>query len=247
MDGAMCTRWWRVALIAGLLGLIQPSSSRGDIPDPRPCPDDADHAAAALLSIKAELNDPNDALRDWKADGPCPCPCNWKAVACFYITYDGGFVLHFHVAQLHLASLGLSGTLSPRIGNLTTLQMVHLQGNNISGPIPDSIGSLRMLRELDMSNNSLNGSIPSSLGNLKRLHYLKLNNNSLSGVIPDSLGTIDYLKILPPNSNSDGSTSALTPAGKLTSTVYLACDLSTFVSVRFTEIAPAADCTTKDG
>lgn len=112
MDGAMCTRWWRVALIAGLLGLIEPSSSRGDLPDlwtyaSEPYPSWVEDEMAALLAIKAELKDPDNVLHNWFIHADNPCPCHWKGVVC---TEDA------HVSHLELWNKRLSGTLSPRIG-----------------------------------------------------------------------------------------------------------------------------------
>ncbi|XP_025806112.1 protein NSP-INTERACTING KINASE 3-like [Panicum hallii] len=91
------------------------------------------------------------------------------------------------VYELSLRHQNLSGTLSPAIRRLRSLQNLYLCNNAISGPIPDCIGSLEFLRSLDLSNNQFTGSIPSTLGGLSNLLYLKLNNNSLSGLIPDSL------------------------------------------------------------
>ncbi|CAN6340742.1 unnamed protein product [Urochloa humidicola] len=108
----MCTRWWRVALIAILLGLIEPSSSRGDIPDPQPSEvyqSWVKYEMAALLAIKAEFIDPDNVLQSWFIHVEDPCPCQWNGVTCTEDT---------HVSHLDLTNKRLSGTLSPRIGDL---------------------------------------------------------------------------------------------------------------------------------
>ncbi|CAA2982848.1 NSP-INTERACTING KINASE 3 [Olea europaea subsp. europaea] len=101
-----------------------------------------------------------------------------------------------YVSALGLPSLGLSGKLSPGIGNLTNLQSVLLQNNDISGPIPPVIGTLEKLQALDLSNNKFIGGIPSSLGDLKNLNYLRLSNNSLSGQIPGTLSNVKGLTLV---------------------------------------------------
>ncbi|XP_020523727.1 protein NSP-INTERACTING KINASE 1 isoform X2 [Amborella trichopoda] len=93
-------------------------------------------------------------------------------------------------------SQNLSGTLSPKIGNLTNLQQVLLQNNNISGWIPLELGKLPHLQTLDLSNNKLTGAVPESLGQLNSLEYLRLNNNSLFGVFPASLAKLPRLAFL---------------------------------------------------
>ncbi|VVA90825.1 unnamed protein product [Arabis nemorensis] len=138
----------------------------------------------ALVAVKNELNDPYNVLENWDVNSVDPC--SWRMVTCT----DG------YVSALGLPSQSLSGTLSPRIGNLTYLQSVLLQNNAISGPIPDTIGRLEKLQTLDLSNNSFTGEIPTSLGELKNLNYLRLNNNSLIGTCPESLSKIEGLTLV---------------------------------------------------
>ncbi|CAN6917735.1 unnamed protein product [Brassica oleracea] len=141
-------------------------------------------AVTALVAIKSELNDPYNVLENWDVNSVDPC--SWRMVTCT----DG------YVSALGLPSQSLSGTLSPRIGNLSYLQSVLLQNNAISGPIPDTIGRLEKLQTLDLSNNSFTGEIPASLGELSNLNYLRLNNNSLSGTCPQSLSKIEGLTLV---------------------------------------------------
>lgn len=71
-------------------------------------------AAAALLELKAGLQDPRGALRSWQPGGdPCNRRAPWAGVTCS----GRGEVL-----VLNLASANLSGTLSPALGRLSTLQ-----------------------------------------------------------------------------------------------------------------------------
>ncbi|PAN17495.1 hypothetical protein PAHAL_3G135900 [Panicum hallii] len=140
--------------------------------------------AAALVAIKAALQDPGQVLRDW--DHKSGDPCRWNMVTC-----HGG-----HVQELSMVQQNLSGTLSPAIGRLRSLRYLSLRQNAISGPIPKTIGRMKLLQVLDLSNNQFSGSIPSTLGSMVNLQYLKLNNNSLSGPVPDSLATARMIFIL---------------------------------------------------
>jgi hypothetical protein len=76
IDGAMCTRWRLVALITGLLllGLIEPSSSRGNVPDPDlwPCASKnpswvEDESTKAALSPSSFFQNLAAALKDRSA------------------------------------------------------------------------------------------------------------------------------------------------------------------------------------
>ncbi|KAL7131577.1 hypothetical protein ABFS83_12G012700 [Erythranthe nasuta] len=92
-----------------------------------------------------------------------------------------------------ISDMGFSGTLSPRIGILKTLNILQLQGNGITGKIPQEFGNLTSLTMLNLENNHLTGEIPSSLGSLERLSFLILNENNLSGSIPESLSSLSNL------------------------------------------------------
>ncbi|CAE5962740.1 unnamed protein product [Arabidopsis arenosa] len=147
-------------------------------------PTGVNYEVTALVAVKNELNDPYNVLENWDVNSVDPC--SWRMVTCT----DG------YVSGLVLPSQSLSGTLSPRIGNLTYLESVLLQNNAITGPIPETIGRLEKLQTLDLSNNSFTGEIPVSLGELKNLNYLRLNNNSLLGTCPESLSKIEGLTLV---------------------------------------------------
>ncbi|KAL1562629.1 putative LRR receptor-like serine/threonine-protein kinase isoform X1 [Salvia divinorum] len=100
------------------------------------------------------------------------------------------------VISLEMPSMGLSGTLSPSIGNLTHLRTMLLQNNQLSGNIPSEIGKLLELQTLDLSGNKFDGGIPSSLGHLSQLSYLKLSKNDLSGQIPRGVASLTGLSVL---------------------------------------------------
>ncbi|XP_073132744.1 protein NSP-INTERACTING KINASE 3-like isoform X3 [Henckelia pumila] len=134
-------------------------------------PSGVNYEVVALIDIKNDLHDPYNVMEKW--DATSVDPCSWRMVTC---SQDG------YVSALGLPSLGLSGTLSSMIGNLTNLQSVLLQNNDITGPIPDVIGKLEKLQTLDLSDNKLFGDIPDSIGNLKNLNYLVAGNPLICGL-----------------------------------------------------------------
>ncbi|KAL9226027.1 hypothetical protein vseg_001882 [Gypsophila vaccaria] len=147
-------------------------------------PDGVNYEVQALMDIRDSLRDPRGVLDGW--DRNAVDPCSWPMVTC-----SQGLV-----TTLGIPSQGLSGTLSPNIGNLTNLQNILLQNNNITGHIPAVIGTLSKIQTIDLSDNFFIGKIPTSLSLLKNLHYLRLNNNSLSGVIPPSFANITQLSFI---------------------------------------------------
>ncbi|XP_026406828.1 probable LRR receptor-like serine/threonine-protein kinase At5g45780 [Papaver somniferum] len=151
-------------------------------------PKGVNYEVAALMSMKSKLRDSEDGLHvldGWDINSVDPC--TWNMVGCS----SEGFVI-----SLEMASKGLSGTLSPSVGNLSRLQTMLLQNNLLSGPIPPEIGKLSKLQTLDLSGNQLVGEIPSSLGSLTHLSYLRLSWNKLSGLIPQSVANLAGLSFL---------------------------------------------------
>jgi len=104
--------------------------------------------------------------------------------------------------SLFLSEQGLTGEISPQIGDLINLTSINLSLNDISGEIPSEIGNLTNLQLLYLQNNQLTGEIPSSIGNLTNLIYLILDENQLSGSIPSSIGNLINVSNLRLNDNS---------------------------------------------
>ncbi|KAJ4745883.1 BRI1-associated receptor kinase [Rhynchospora pubera] len=142
----------------------------------------ADKQGDALYDMKLRLNATGNQLSDWNRNQVNPC--TWNSVIC-----DN----NNRVTQVTLASMGFTGTLSPRIGELEYLNVLSLPGNKISGPIPDSFGNLSSLTSLDLEDNLLSGEIPASLGKLSKLAILILSQNNLNGSIPSSFSSLSSL------------------------------------------------------
>ncbi|GAV74792.1 LRR_1 domain-containing protein/LRRNT_2 domain-containing protein/Malectin_like domain-containing protein [Cephalotus follicularis] len=130
----------------------------------------------ALEKIKSSLQNPP---LDWNGDPCFPREYSWTGVNCS----EGPRI---RVVTLNLTSMGLSGSLSASISNLTALTSIELGNNTLSGSIPD-LSSLRMLEILHLEDNQLSGEIPPSLGNMASLNELFLQNNNLTGQVPSSL------------------------------------------------------------
>ncbi|CAN1838501.1 LRR receptor-like serine/threonine-protein kinase EFR [Linum perenne] len=112
--------------------------------------------------------------------------CEWYGVSCSKRHYG-------RVIELNLSSRGISGPISPHVGNLSFLRFLRLFNNSFTGEIPPEIGRLRRLEQLRLYNNLLDGTIPFSIGKLKSLEKLSLYNNKLSGHIPFSMGNLTRL------------------------------------------------------
>ena len=101
------------------------------------------------------------------------------------------------VTSLDLNYNGLTGFLSPAIGELTELTHLNLAGSKFEGSrIPPEIGNLVKLKSLNLGYSGLGGEIPPELGNLTQLIDIDLSGNQLSGSIPPELGKLENLIIL---------------------------------------------------
>nr|XP_043621506.1 leucine-rich repeat receptor protein kinase HPCA1-like [Erigeron canadensis] len=139
-------------------------------------------------------------------------PCNgWEGIRCTNgrvtsitlasMNLNGG--LGGDIAQLTELQIldlsynkGLTGSLTPAIGNLKKLTNLILVSCGFSGPLPDSLGSLDSLIYMSLNSNGFTGPIPRSIGNLENLYWLDLADNRLSGSIPVSSGSTPGLDML---------------------------------------------------
>eukprot|EP00258_Populus_trichocarpa_P026824 XP_024442843.1 probable leucine-rich repeat receptor-like protein kinase At5g49770 isoform X2 [Populus trichocarpa] len=90
----------------------------------------------------------------------------------------------------------LTGSLTPRFGDLLKLNILILAGCGFSGSIPDELGNLAELSFLALNSNNFSGGIPPSLGKLSKLYWLDLADNQLTGPIPISKNTTPGLDLL---------------------------------------------------
>ncbi|KAI3809313.1 hypothetical protein L1987_25284 [Smallanthus sonchifolius] len=141
----------------------------------------------ALLAIKSMIkDDPRGVMTSWNDSNTNLC--QWHGVTCS--------PRHQRVILLDLMSRGISGRLSPSIGNLTFLRWIRIQNNSFYGEIPPEIGRLFRLQELRLDNNSFTGHIPAAITNCSNLQVFHLGKNMLVGRIPDKVASLSMLRIL---------------------------------------------------
>ncbi|CAL0313203.1 unnamed protein product [Lupinus luteus] len=91
---------------------------------------------------------------------------------------------------------GLTGPLSPQLGDLSKLNILILAGCSFNGNIPDALGNLSELSFLALNSNNFTGKVPPSLGKLSKVYWLDLADNQLTGPIPVSTSTTPGLDLL---------------------------------------------------
>ena len=94
------------------------------------------------------------------------------------------------VIELDLYYVGMTGPLSPAVGDLTNLRRLHLTGNQLSGAIPAGLAHLSGLEWLSLAHNQLNEQIPDDLEQLTSLQNLYLAGNDFSGCLPSGLAKV---------------------------------------------------------
>ncbi|PIA50534.1 hypothetical protein AQUCO_01200003v1 [Aquilegia coerulea] len=114
-------------------------------------------------------------------------PCNWTGVVCSNKRSP-------RVVVLDLSGLGITGSISPSIGNLSFLHSLQLQNNKLSGNIPSEIVNLNRLRALNLSSNAIGGSFPSNMTQLAALQVLDFTANNITGIL--QLGHLPKLRVL---------------------------------------------------
>ncbi|XP_026411219.1 probable LRR receptor-like serine/threonine-protein kinase At3g47570 [Papaver somniferum] len=151
----------------------------------------------ALLAIKDKIiDDPSGVLNSWSASSHCS---NWTGITCSRRHPS-------RVTSLVLESMGLVGSISPYIGNLSFLRVLSLYDNRFKGEIPQEVGHLSRLQTFWVANNTLTGKIPRNISSCKNLEKLVIYNNDLVGGIPTELGSLSKLQILALSMNNLGGT-----------------------------------------
>ncbi|GAB4833107.1 hypothetical protein Ancab_031353 [Ancistrocladus abbreviatus] len=152
---------------------------------------------SALQAVKSSLFDPMNRLKNWNEGDPCKS--SWRGVFCFDNVGTDGY---FHVKELQLLNMNLSGTLAPELGQLSQLWILDFMWNQISGSIPKEIGNISSLKLLLLNGNKLSGFLPDELGQLSNLNRLQLDANNISGSLPMSFANLTNLKHMHLNNNS---------------------------------------------
>ncbi|XP_068669079.1 leucine-rich repeat receptor protein kinase HPCA1-like [Aristolochia californica] len=113
-----------------------------------------------------------------------PCGDQWDGVACN----------NSRITSLRLSTMGLTGSLTGDIGELSELRSLDLSFNpGLRGSVTPTIGNLQQLTILILAGCSFSGRIPAEIGNLSQLSFLALNSNNFTGEIPSALGKLSKL------------------------------------------------------
>ncbi|XP_073286215.1 receptor protein kinase TMK1-like [Primulina huaijiensis] len=100
-----------------------------------------------LVSVLKDFGYPVQFAEVWKGNDPC---ASWKGITC---SSGRITVVNFH-------GMSLSGTISPNISQITTLQRLILSNNFLTGAIPNELTNLPDLTVLDVSDNQIYGPVP---------------------------------------------------------------------------------------
>ncbi|KAG6488828.1 hypothetical protein ZIOFF_050079 [Zingiber officinale] len=125
-------------------------------------------------------------------------PSNWKPQLDPY-SWDDVICSRGRVIAINLAQSGISGSLSPAHGNLTSLTSLQLEFNNICGPLP-RLSKLFSLQKIYLQANAFD-SIPSGffigLSSLQEISLddLPLTPWSLSQDITSATGLVYFYAI----------------------------------------------------
>ena len=143
---------------------------------------------SSLLAFKSEIKlDSNNVL--WSNWTETESFCNWVGVSCSRRRQ--------RVTALSLTGMGLEGTISPYVGNLSFLVRLDLSNNSFYGHLIPEIGRLHRLRVLILQYNLLEGVIPASVYHCQTLLDIYLAHNELRGVLPKYwLSNLTSLQIL---------------------------------------------------
>ncbi|XP_024981843.1 probable LRR receptor-like serine/threonine-protein kinase At1g06840 isoform X2 [Cynara cardunculus var. scolymus] len=152
---------------------------------------------SALLAVRNSLVDPMNYLSNWnKGD---PCTSNWTGVSC---VHKNNVDRYWHVQEIQLLNLNLSGSLAPGLGEFSHLRILDFMWDNLSGSIPKEIGNISSLVLLLLNGNKLTGSLPVELGYLRNLNRFQIDENQISGPIPKSFSNLNSIKHIHFNNNS---------------------------------------------
>ncbi|KAH7422833.1 hypothetical protein KP509_12G027800 [Ceratopteris richardii] len=124
--------------------------------------------------------DPTGALSSWrttaKSNQSNQDYCSWEGLFCRAGTRQ--------VKAIQLGGRKLQGTITPLLGQLSSLSYLNLSSNELSGVLPKELAGCRSLEQLVVNDQQLSGSIPGEFANLSRLQVFSAGGNKLSGEIP---------------------------------------------------------------
>ncbi|KAI4305014.1 hypothetical protein L6164_028405 [Bauhinia variegata] len=129
---------------------------------------------SSLLAFKDNITYAanNFLAKNWSVETPI---CNW-----FGLTCDSS---HLRVTFLNRSHMGLVGTISPHLGNLSFLRELDLSNNPSHGSPPRELTRLRRIKLIRLSFNHISGEIQSWFVPLPKLELLEVRYNNFAGKI----------------------------------------------------------------
>ena len=134
---------------------------------------------ALLALFEATGGDSWDGSGTWAGRAPIG---EWAGVS----SGDDGRVIALQLS-------GLTGELSPELGNLTGLRTLEISNSQLA-ELPSELGNLTGLENLLISSSQLTGELPPELGNLTGLRILRISGSQLGGQLPRELGNLTNLE-----------------------------------------------------
>ncbi|KAH9749178.1 putative LRR receptor-like serine/threonine-protein kinase RFK1 [Citrus sinensis] len=108
------------------------------------------------------------------------------------ITCNRGLDNTQHITEIQFKHCNLSGTLSPELVQLPSIQKVDFAYNYLNGSIPVEWAMLQ-LKFMDIEANQFSGTVPQEFRKLVNLGTLRLSSNQLSGSLPTGLAELKNL------------------------------------------------------
>lgn len=156
----------------------------------------------ALLAFLGGVGYPPDLAVAWAGSNPCA----WIGITCDSVTKK--------VITINLPGRHLSGTISPSVANLTSLQNLILNDNNLTGTIPSSLASLPSLRRVALQNNNLYAPLPTLRGVIVNVS----GNPNIDKLKPSTAPTTgNPVPITGPSMGAEGPPIASNPSSTLSS------------------------------
>ncbi|KAL6873729.1 hypothetical protein ACP4OV_013811 [Aristida adscensionis] len=160
-----------------------------------------DQEKSSLIDFLDGLSaDGNGGLNmSWVNSRDC---CTWEGITCSSGT----------VTDVLLASKGLRGSISPSLGNLTSLLRLNLSHNSLNGSLPMELVLSRSIIVLDVSFNYLSGSLQEQQSSAPGipLQVLNISSNFFTGQLPST--TLEVMKNLVALNASNNSFSGPLPS-----------------------------------
>lgn len=130
-------------------------------------------------------------------------PCGWSGFQC-----NTPKTLLKSLTWTTNLGISVSGTISPSLGSLTSLNDLEIIGQSgLTGFLPNQMSGLTGLLNLVLSQNGLSRAVPSSLfAGMSGLQNLEISSNSFNSAIPSSIASLASVTALILNGNQFSGT-----------------------------------------